>query len=144
MTKLKDVLLELIIGFLSLSILMYVLWTPDESNPSIVEVPSMDDFYDHPLQTWASFDIYDKPCIKIKYLVNRNNTRLYMYDSNGVVVHKTPLSVSPLPDGRERIETYVWKLHRTEWTPEIYPGVYQVLVGTDYDRRGLTSKVIIE
>ena len=51
MTKLKDVLLELIIGFLSLSILMYVLWTPDESNPSIVEVPSMDDFYDHPLQT---------------------------------------------------------------------------------------------
>jgi hypothetical protein len=67
-----------------------------------------------------------------------------MYDSNGIVVHKTPLSVSLLPDGRERIETYVWKLHRTEWTPEIYPGTYTILVGTDYDRRGLTSTLVIE
>ncbi len=144
MTKLKDILVELIIGFLSLSILMFVLWTPDESNSPIVEVPSMDGFYDYPLQTWASVDLYGNPCIKVKYLVSRNNTRLFMYDSNGIVVHKTPLSVSLLPDGRERIETYVWKLHRTEWTPEIYPGTYQVLVGTDHDRRGLTSKVIVE
>ena len=60
------------------------------------------------------------------------------------MVHKTPLSFSPLPDRRERIETYVWKLHRTEWTPEIFPGTYTIVVGTDYDRRGLTEEVIIE
>jgi len=144
MTQLKDIIPEIIVSFFILIIVGYIVWAPEKDDTSQVEIPSMENFYDHPLITWPGYDINGYPCIKVKYLVNRKNTRLYMLDEKGHMVHKTPLSFSPLPDGRERIETYVWKLHRTEWTPEIFPGTYTIVVGTDYDRRGLTEEVIIE
>ena len=47
----------------------------------------------------------------------------------------------------KRIETYVWKLYRTEWTSKIPPGEYQIMVGTDYDKdptRNLNIEIDIQ
>ena len=122
----------------------YVVLVPEKDTKSKVKPPTMESFDEFPLVAWAAYDSKGGPCVRVRYEVKRKNTRLYMLDEKGHMVHKTPLSFSPLPDGRERIETYVWKLHRTEWTPEIFPGTYTIVVGTDYDRRGLTEEVIIE
>ena len=46
----------------------------------------------------------------------------------------------------DRVETYVWKLYRTEWTDKISPGEYLIIVGTDYDKaasRNLNLKIDI-
>ena len=42
-----------------------------------------------------------------------------MFDENGKLVHQTPLALDRFRDGRERTETYVWKLYRTEWTSDM-------------------------
>ena len=55
-------------------------------------------------------------------------------NSKGKMVHQQPISYDPFRDGRDRIETYVWKLYRTEWTSQIPPGEYMIIVGTDYDK----------
>ena len=70
-----------------------------------------------------------------------------MINQKGKKVHMTPLSFDPKTDGRERIETNVWKLYRTEWTSKIAPGEYQIIVGTDYDKdptRNLNIEIDIE
>ena len=96
--------------------------------------PTMADFDFFPLQAWQTTDISGGDAVKIRYRVEKENTRLYMYNSKGKMVHKQPISFDPFKDGRDRIETYVWKLYRTEWTPQIAPGEYMIIVGTDYDR----------
>ena len=80
--------------------------------------------------------------VKVRYLVDRMKTKLYMVDKYGVIVHKQPISLSPYGDGRERIETYVWKLYRTEWTDRIGV-VNMIIVGTDFDQRGTTIEIDI-
>ena len=101
---------------------------------SVISEPSMEDFDFFPLQAWQTTDKDGGDAIKIKYKVEEENTRLYMINTKGKVVHKQPISLDPFRDGRERIETYVWKLYRTEWTAQIAPGEYQIIVGTDYDK----------
>tara|TARA_A100001391_G_scaffold7804_1_gene5152 strand:+ start:1025 stop:1468 length:444 start_codon:yes stop_codon:yes gene_type:complete len=101
---------------------------------SVISEPSMEDFDFFPLQAWQTTDKDGGDAIKIKYKVEDENTRLYMINTKGKVVHKQPISLDPFRDGRERIETYVWKLYRTEWTAQIAPGEYQIIVGTDYDK----------
>ena len=96
--------------------------------------PTMEDFDFFPLQAWQTTDISGGDAVKVRYRVEKENTRLYMYNSKGKMVHKQPISFDPFKDGRDRIETYVWKLYRTEWTPQIAPGEYMIIVGTDYDR----------
>lgn len=120
----------------------YVILGPDETTPT-VKAPSMEGFYEHPLVAWAAYDKDGGPCIKVRYTVQRNKTKLYMFDSTGAVVHQTPLSLSPFKDGRERTETYVWKLYRTEWSSNIEPGLYSIVVGTEYDKRGLHTDIEI-
>jgi len=66
-----------------------------------------------------------------------------MINSEGVRVHMQPISLSPR-NGEDRIEVYVWKLYRTEWTDKISPGEYLVIVGTDHDRRPSKSNLSIE
>ena len=57
------------------------------------------------------------------------------------LVHQTPLALDKFRDGRERTETYVWKLYRTEWTSDINPGYYTIVVGTDHDKRGIGTEI---
>ena len=96
--------------------------------------PSMGNFDLFPLQAWQTTDRDGGNAVKIRYRVEKENTRLYMINSKGRVVHKQPISFDPFTDGRDRIETYTWKLYRTEWTAQIPPGEYMIIVGTDYDR----------
>jgi hypothetical protein len=104
--------------------------------------PTMESFYDFPLQAWMDTD-KGGDVVKVRYLVDRMKTKLYMVDRYGVIVHKQPISLSPYGDGRERIETYVWKLYRTEWTDRIGAGEYAIIVGTDFDQRGTTIEIDI-
>jgi len=104
--------------------------------------PTMETFYDHPLQAWMDED-KGGDVVKVRYLVDRMKTKLYMVDKFGKIVHKQQISLSPYGDGRERIETYVWKLYRTEWTDRIGAGEYAIIVGTDYDHRGTTIEIDI-
>ena len=104
--------------------------------------PTMESFYEFPLQAWMDTD-KGGDVVKVRYLVDRMKTKLYMVDKYGVIVHKQPISLSPYADGRERIETYVWKLYRTEWTDRIGAGEYAIIAGTDYDQRGTTIEIDI-
>ena len=104
--------------------------------------PTMESFYDFPLQAWMDTD-KGGDVVKVRYLVDRMKTKLYMVDKYGKIVHKQPISLSPYGDGRERIETYVWKLYRTEWTDRIGAGEYAIIAGTDYDHRGTTIEIDI-
>jgi hypothetical protein len=132
--------LGLLIGIAFL--LGYVFLGPDNSTPT-VSTPSMEDFYDYPLVVWDAYDKDGGACIKIRYAIQRKKTKLYMFNESGTIVHQQHMSMSPYKDGRERIETYVWKLYRTEWTEHISPGNYTVVVGTEYDKRGLDTQIEI-
>ena len=97
--------------------------------------PSMETFYEYPLQAWQTKDKQGGDAVKIRYKVERNKTKLYMFNRDGKIVHSQHLELNPYKDGRERIETYTWKLYRTEWTDKIAPGSYQIIVGTTFDTR---------
>ena len=118
-----------------------ILFQRDEVNAEI-QNPSMETFYDFPLQAWFDTD-KGGDVIKVRYLVERYKTKLYMIDKYGKIVHKQPISLSPYENGRERIETYVWKLYRTEWTDRIGAGEYGIVVGTDFDHRGISIEIDI-
>ena len=119
----------------------FILFSPDIEDESFVE-PEMESFYEYPVQAWRDTD-KGGDVVKVRYLVDRMKTKLYMVDKYGQVVHKQPISLSPYGDGRERIETYVWKLYRTEWTDRIGAGEYGIVVGTDFDHRGISIEIDI-
>ena len=120
----------------------YTLLGTDESKPT-VKTPSMENFSEYPLVAWGAYDKDGGACIKVRYQIQRQKTKLYMFDSTGTVVHQTPLPLSPFKDGRERIETYVWKLYRTEWSSHIKSGMYSIIVGTAFDKRGIGTEIEI-
>ena len=119
----------------------YVVFRPDPNEIPKVTPPSMLEFDEHPIVAWTAYDRKGGPCVKIRYKIQRDNTRLYMFDENGKLVHQTPLTLDRFKDGRERTETYVWKLYRTEWSSNISPGHYTIVVGTDYDKKGLGTEI---
>tara|TARA_B100000287_G_C20646440_1_gene785311 strand:- start:158 stop:601 length:444 start_codon:yes stop_codon:yes gene_type:complete len=137
----KNVFKEIGLMFGIVVLLGYVILGPDKDALPNIQTPSMEDFYEHPIVAWSAYDNKGGACIKVRYSVQRNKTKLYMFDSEGTIVHQTPLSLSPFKDGRERTETYVWKLYRTEWSDFIEPGVYTIIVGTEYDKRGIGTEI---
>ena len=140
--KLTDDILELVLGGLIIVTLGFVFFRSDEPI-KVQKEPTIDDFYEFPLQAWQTTDLQGGDCIKIRYMVTKPNTRLIMINSEGVRVHMQPISLSPR-NGEDRIEVYVWKLYRTEWTDKISPGEYLVIVGTDHDRRPSKSNLSIK
>ena len=142
--KLTSEILEIILISAIGITLGFVLFSKDE--PIKVNEPQLENFDEYPLTAWQTTDRKGGECVKVKYRVQKDNTRLYMYNSNGKKVHQQPISLSPHKDGRDRVETYVWKLYRTEWTDKIPPGEYLIIVGTDYDKsqsRNLTIEIDI-
>ncbi len=131
--NLTDDLLEIILFGLIMVTLGLVFFRSDEP-VKVQKEPTIDSFYEFPLQAWQSKDLQGGDCMKVRYMVTKPNTRLIMINSDGVRVHMQPISLSPRR-GEDRIETYVWKLYRTEWTDKISPGEYLIIVGTDHDRR---------
>jgi hypothetical protein len=140
--KLTDDILELTIGGLIMVTLGFVFFRDSEPT-KVQKEPTIDDFYEFPLQAWQTTDLQGGDCMKIRYMVTKPNTRLIMINSEGVRVHMQPISLSPR-NREDRIEVYVWKLYRTEWTDKISPGEYLVIVGTDHDRRPSKSNLSIK
>ena len=140
--KLTDDILELTIGGLIMVTLGFVFFRDSEPT-KVQKEPTIDDFYEFPLQAWQTTDLQGGDCMKIRYMVTKPNTRLIMINSEGVRVHMQPISLSPR-NREDRIEVYVWKLYRTEWTDKISPGEYLVIVGTDHDRRPSKSNLSIQ
>lgn len=123
-------------------VLGFVFFKEDDT-PFVPKELTHEEFLIYPVDAWQTTDKQGGECVKIKYLVDRDKTKLYMIDRNNKVVHSQPLTLSPHKDGRERIETYVWRLYRTEWTDRIAPGQYQIIVGTLRERGGLTLEIEI-
>ena len=140
--KLTDDILELTIGGLIMVTLGFVFFRDSEPT-KVQKEPTIDDFYEFPLQAWQTTDLQGGDCMKIRYMVTKPNTRLIMINSEGVRVHMQPISLSPR-NREDRIEVYIWKLYRTEWTDKISPGEYLVIVGTDHDRRPSKSNLSIK
>ena len=136
-----DKIKEYLLYFGIFSCLMFVLLRPDPNSVPKITPPSMEEFDEVPIVAWRAYDRKGGPCIKIRYKVQRDKTRLYMFAESGKLVHQTPLALDRFRDGRERIETYVWKLYRTEWTSDVDPGYYTIVVGTDHDKRGLGTEI---
>ena len=124
----------LLIAAICFTLGFVVFFNGDDEPHSVTTEPNMEDFEFFPLQAWQTTDISGGDAVKIRYRVEKENTRLYMINSKGKIVHQQPISFDPFRDGRDRIETYVWKLYRTEWTSQIAPGEYMIIVGTDYDK----------
>jgi hypothetical protein len=141
MTIKNDTLKELILICGIVLAVGYVVLAPDENEVPKVKPPSMEAFDEHPIVAWLAYDAKGGPCVRIRYDVQRAKTKLYMFDVNGKLVHQTPLSLSPFKDGRRRTETYLWKLYRTEWSSDTPPGYYTIVVGTEYDKRGLGTEI---
>ena len=123
-------------------VLGFVFFKEDDT-PFVPKELTHEEFLIYPVDAWQTTDKQGGECVKIKYIVDRDKTKLYMVDRNNKVVHSQPLTLSPHKDGRERIETYVWRLYRTEWTDRIAPGQYQIIVGTLRERGGLTLEIEI-
>ena len=136
-----DKIKEYLLYFGIFSCLMFVLLRPDPNSVPKITPPSMEEFDEVPIVAWRAYDRKGGPCIKIRYKVQRDKTRLYMFAESGKLVHQTPLALDKFRDGRERTETYVWKLYRTEWTSDINPGYYTIVVGTDHDKRGIGTEI---
>ena len=136
-----DKIKEYLLYFGIFSCLMFVLLRPDPNSVPKITPPSMEEFDEVPIVAWRAYDRKGGPCIKIRYKVQRDRTRLYMFAESGKLVHQTPLALDRFKDGRERTETYVWKLYRTEWTSDIDPGYYTIVVGTDHDKRGIGTEI---
>ena len=107
---------------------------------NVSNVPSEEAFYQYPLVAWQT-ENKDGDIVKIKYLVEEENTKVRVYDSHGEKVHEQPFDLDRHRDGRERIMTYNWKLYKTEWSQDIYPGIYTITVGTVYQETGRTIEI---
>ncbi len=71
----------------------YVVFAPSKDTIPKVTPPSMLEFDEHPIVAWTAYDRKGGPCVKIRYKIQRDNTRLYMFDDNGKLVHQTPLAL---------------------------------------------------
>ena len=107
---------------------------------SVSNIPSDELFYEYPLVAWQT-ENKDGDIVKIKYLVEEENTKVRVYDSQGKKVHEQPFDLDRHRDGRERIMTYNWKLYKTEWSQDIYPGTYTIVVGTVYQESGRSIEI---
>ena len=107
---------------------------------SVSNIPSEEAFYQYPLVAWQA-ENKDGDIVKIKYLVEEENTKVRVYDSQGKKVHEQPFDLDRHRDGRERIMTYNWKLYKTEWSHNIVPGTYTIIVGTVYQETGRTIEI---
>ena len=107
---------------------------------SVSNIPSDELFYEYPLVAWQT-ENKDGDIVKIKYLVEEENTKVRVYDSQGKKVHEQPFDLDRHRDGRERIMTYNWKLYKTEWSQNIVPGTYTIIVGTVYQETGRTIEI---
>ena len=123
--------LSLIEWLVSIAIFLTIAATLLITKEKVVEpVAEESSFYDFPLDYW--FEETDKGThVHIRYLITRDDTKLYVYDNKGKAIHVQPFSLDPHDDDRERIFTYVWKLYPGEWHDAVDPGEYTIRLKID-------------
>ena len=125
--------LEYIIAGTIIFILAFVFFNEPEEQVYVPEPPSFEQFEDWPIVAWFEKDRRG-PTVKIRYRIENSNTRLWIYDTEtGELVHKQPFSRDPNLDGTYKDFTYVWKLYKSERTIEISTGIYNIIVGGDFE-----------
>ena len=67
----------------------YVIFPSNEDETPKVKPPSMEEFDDHPIVAWAAYDRKGGPCVKVRYKIQRDKTRLYIVSENGQLFHQT-------------------------------------------------------
>ena len=130
--------------FLVLSITYFTIGNEDVKPEVVID---MSDYEDFPLMAW--FDTEEKwdgsiqPIVKIKYRVFDHNSRIWVYNANGYVVHKQPYDRDPKDDGTPRDFTYSWRLYKSEWSDKIEPGDYTIKMGYDTKNTGGIMQIVI-
>ena len=125
--------IEIIISSLIALILLYTFIPKDKieiKEDIIEEIPVIQAWKD----THEKWDGTDGDIVKIKFMVENRNTKLWVKDMAGKIVHKTPFSVNPYPEDSNKsikIYNYVWKLYKSQRSREILPGKYEIIVGTN-------------
>ena len=123
---------KILIGLIAIT-LLYIFYPKDDGEIKkevIIDEMAYEDF---PLIAW--FDTEEKwdgsiqPIVKIKYRVFDHNSRIWIYDINGSVVHKQPYDRDPKDDGTPRDFTYSWRLYKSEWSDAIQSGDYTITMG---------------
>ena len=124
--------IEIIISSLIALILLYTFIPKDKieiKEDIIEEIPVIQAWKD----THEKWDGTDGDIVKIKFMVENRNTKLWVKDMAGKIVHKTPFSVNPYSEESNKptkIYSYVWKLYKSQRSREILPGDYEIIVGT--------------
>ena len=125
--------LEITIASLIGIILFYILIPrekPKVQEEILEEIPVIEAWID----THEKWDGTDGDIVKIKFMVENRNTKLWVIDMAGNIVHKTPFSVDQYPEDSNKpikIYNYVWKLYKSQRSREILPGKYEIIVGTN-------------
>ena len=92
--------------------------------------PETNNYFDeYPIEYWESTDD-GGDIVWVRFRVLQDNTKLWVLDKNGVVIHQAPFELDRHDDGIDRIHKYRWKLYFTEWSEDIEPGDYQIVVGS--------------
>ena len=125
--------IEIIISSLIGIVLFYII-IPKNNNKIkeeelTLEIPAIEAWKD----THEKWDGTEGDIVKIKFIVESKNTKLWVKDMAGNIVHKTPFSVNPYSKESNKptkIYNYVWKLYKSQRSREIIPGDYEIIVGT--------------
>ena len=126
--------IEIVISSLIALILLYIFIPKDkiqiEKEEITSEIPSIEAWKD----THEKWDGTDGDVLKIKYIVETQNTKLWVRDMAGRIIHETPFTIDPYPKEYNkpiRVNNYLWRLydgeHGNKYVP---PGHYQIIVGT--------------
>ena len=95
--------------------------------------PETNNYFDeYPIEYWESTDD-GGDIVWVRFRVLQDNTKLWVRDMAGNIVHKTPFSVNPYSEESNKptkIYSYVWKLYKSQRSREILPGDYEIIVGT--------------
>ena len=123
---------KIIIGLIAIT-LLYIFYPKDDGeNKKEVIIDEMA-YEDFPLIAWfdteEKWDGSEQPIVKIKYRVFDHNSRIWVYNANGYVVHKQPYDRDPKDDGTPRDFTYSWRLYKSEWSDAIQSGDYTIKMG---------------
>ena len=133
--------IEYIVGCLIIITLSYVFYPKTPSNQ--IEPEAHDYFDDYPLEYWKSED-KDGDVVWVRFRILQDNTKLWVRDMAGRIVHETPMEFDLYDDGRDRIHKHRWKLYFTEWSQDIIPGDYEIIVGSNLlNTTNLTTVITI-
>tara|TARA_B100000902_G_scaffold388523_1_gene434324 strand:+ start:539 stop:949 length:411 start_codon:yes stop_codon:yes gene_type:complete len=119
--------IEILITSLIVVLLGYVIYPKGDA---VMEEPEIQDYFDdYPIEYWKDTDD-GGDIVWVRYRILQDNTKLWVLDNNGNVIHQAPFELDRHDDGRDRIHKYRWKLYFTEWSSDIEPGDYQIVVGS--------------